>query len=161
MIFDSTSYMYVLDKRNTLLHKVSSRGRPAIDPAAADFPGDVCLTVSRNHKVFILYHIILHESKTIQYIGHKTSHKTCALSFNQINKVQYIAWLWTRYSLCGLHIWPSDTALLSVIAMTTFKCIVSASVTKVHSFVLSWLCIDDITEPTMTSQRLTTCFRIF
>ena len=34
-------YVYVLDKRNTL--------------AVADFPRDVCLTVSRNHKVFLLY----------------------------------------------------------------------------------------------------------
>ena len=28
---------------------------PALGPAAADFPLDVCLTVSRNHKVFLLY----------------------------------------------------------------------------------------------------------
>ena len=33
----------------------SGRGRPAVGPAAADFPQDVCLTVSRNHKVFLLY----------------------------------------------------------------------------------------------------------
>ena len=35
--------------------EVSGRGRPAVGPAAADFPRDVCLTVSRNHKVFLLY----------------------------------------------------------------------------------------------------------
>ena len=36
--------------------EVSSRGGPAVRPAAADFPRDVCLTVSRNHAVFLLYH---------------------------------------------------------------------------------------------------------
>ena len=35
--------------------EVSGRGRPAVGPAAADFPRCVCLTVSRNHKVFLLY----------------------------------------------------------------------------------------------------------
>ena len=29
--------------------------RPAVSRAGADFPRDVCLTVSRNHKVFLLY----------------------------------------------------------------------------------------------------------
>ena len=29
--------------------EVSGRGRSAVGPAAADFPRDVCLTVSRNH----------------------------------------------------------------------------------------------------------------
>ena len=31
--------------------------RPAVGPAAADFSRDVCLTVSRNHKVFPLDHL--------------------------------------------------------------------------------------------------------
>ena len=52
--------------------------------------------------------------------------------------IQYFARNWPWYSLRGLHISvslgfrqkPSDTALLSVIALTTFNCIVSASVTK-------------------------------
>ena len=51
--------------------------------------------------------------------------------------IQYFARNWPWYSLRGLHIritWFSsktnDTALLSVIALTTFNCIVSASVTK-------------------------------
>ena len=35
--------------------EVSGRDRPAVGPAAADFPWDVCLTVSRNHKVFLFY----------------------------------------------------------------------------------------------------------
>ena len=35
--------------------EVSGWGRPVVGPAAADFPRDVCLTVSRNHKVFLLY----------------------------------------------------------------------------------------------------------
>ena len=30
-------------------------GSPAVGPADADFPRDVCLTVTRNHKVFLLY----------------------------------------------------------------------------------------------------------
>ena len=30
-------------------------GGPQVRPAAADFPRDVCLTVSRNHAVFLLY----------------------------------------------------------------------------------------------------------
>ena len=34
-------------------------GRPAVRPAAADFPRDVCLTVSRNHAVFLFYHYVL------------------------------------------------------------------------------------------------------
>ena len=38
--------------------EVSGRGGPAVRPAAADFPRDVCLTVSRNHAVFLLYHIM-------------------------------------------------------------------------------------------------------
>ena len=37
--------MYVLDK-------------PVVGPAAADFPRDVCLTVSRNHKVFLFYPVL-------------------------------------------------------------------------------------------------------
>ena len=51
--------------------------------------------------------------------------------------IQYIALIWPRYSLRGLHIritWfsskTSDTALLLVIALTTFQCIISASITK-------------------------------
>ena len=35
--------------------EVSGRGGPAVRPAAADFPRDVCLTVSRNHAVFLWY----------------------------------------------------------------------------------------------------------
>ena len=38
--------------------EVSGRGGPAVRPAAADFPRDVCLTVSRNHAVFLLYCIV-------------------------------------------------------------------------------------------------------
>ena len=34
--------------------EVSGRGGPAVRPAAADFPRDVCLTVSRNHAVFTI-----------------------------------------------------------------------------------------------------------
>ena len=37
--------------------EVSGRGGPVVRPAAADSPRDVCLTVSRNHAVFLLYHI--------------------------------------------------------------------------------------------------------
>ena len=52
--------------------------------------------------------------------------------------IQYFARNWPWYSQRGLHISvslsfrqkPSDTALLSVIALTTFNCFVSASVTK-------------------------------
>ena len=51
--------------------------------------------------------------------------------------IHYFARNWPWYNLRGLHIritWfslkTSDTALLSVIALTTFNCIVSASVTK-------------------------------
>ena len=57
--------MYVLDKRNTLwlrdMVRQTSLGKSAagadlpVGPAADDFPRDVCLTVSRNHKVFLLY----------------------------------------------------------------------------------------------------------
>ena len=36
--------------------EVSDRGGPAVRPAAADFPRDVCLTVYRNHAVFLLGH---------------------------------------------------------------------------------------------------------
>ena len=53
------------------------------------------------------------------------------------NFIQYFARNWPLYSLRGLHIRitrfsskPSDKALLSVIALTTFNCIVSAPVTK-------------------------------
>ena len=57
--------MFVLDKRNTLClcdkfrqtslgKSASGRGRPVVGPAAADFPLDVCRTVSHNHKVFLL-----------------------------------------------------------------------------------------------------------
>ena len=35
--------------------EVSGRGGPAVRPTAADFPRDVCLTVSRNHAVFLFY----------------------------------------------------------------------------------------------------------
>ena len=35
--------------------EVSSRGEPVVRPAAADFPWDVCLTVLRNHAVFLFY----------------------------------------------------------------------------------------------------------
>ena len=34
-----------------------SRNHAAVSPAAADFPRDVCLTVSRNHAVFLLYSV--------------------------------------------------------------------------------------------------------
>ena len=33
--------------------EVSGWGGPVVRPAAADFPRDVCLTVSRNHAVFL------------------------------------------------------------------------------------------------------------
>ena len=56
--------MFVLDKRNTFVftrqgqadipREVSGRGRPVVGPAVTDFPLDVCRTVSRNHKVFLL-----------------------------------------------------------------------------------------------------------
>ena len=61
-------HMFVLDKRNTAwlrdtvrqtsLGKSAAAGRtagPLRSAPAADFPGDVCLTVSRNHAVFLLY----------------------------------------------------------------------------------------------------------
>ena len=35
--------------------EVSGRGGPAVRSVDADFPRDVCLTVSRNHAVFLLY----------------------------------------------------------------------------------------------------------
>ena len=35
--------------------KVNTRGGPVVCPAGANFPQDVCLTVSCNHKVFLLY----------------------------------------------------------------------------------------------------------
>ena len=38
-------------------------GRPAVGPAAADFPRDVCLTVWPNHKVFLLYGTDKHKLK--------------------------------------------------------------------------------------------------
>ena len=38
--------------------EVSGRGGPAVRPAAADFPRDICLTVSRNHAVFLLYEVL-------------------------------------------------------------------------------------------------------
>ena len=50
------NYIFVLDKRNT-----------AVRPAAADFPRDDCLTVSRNHAVFVLY-IIVHMLRYWIYI---------------------------------------------------------------------------------------------
>ena len=65
LLFQSTilvvlTYMFVLNKRNTLwlrdTVRQTSLGNSAGDPAATDFPCDVCLTVSRNHKVFLLYH---------------------------------------------------------------------------------------------------------
>ena len=34
---------------------IRSGRHPSVGPTAADFPRDVCLTVSRNHKVFLLY----------------------------------------------------------------------------------------------------------
>ena len=47
--------MYVLDIRTV------------VGPAAADFPRDVCLTVSRNHKVFLLYTLsVLHNNDNLQ-----------------------------------------------------------------------------------------------
>ena len=58
------NYMCVLDKRNTAwlreTVRQTSRGKsvaagPAVRPAVADFPRDVCLTVSRNHAVFLLF----------------------------------------------------------------------------------------------------------
>ena len=48
--------------------EVSGRGRPAVGPAAADFPRDVCLTVSRNHKVFLLYQMALQMSHIGQHL---------------------------------------------------------------------------------------------
>ena len=39
--------------------EVSGRGRPAVRPAAPDFPRDICLTVSRKHAVFLSYWQIL------------------------------------------------------------------------------------------------------
>ena len=55
------NYIFVLDKRNTAWLRdtvrqtslgKSAAGAAAVRPAAADFPRDVCLTVSRNHAVF-------------------------------------------------------------------------------------------------------------
>ena len=51
-------YIFVLDRRNTVwlcdTVRQTSLGKSAPCPAAADFPRDVCLTVSRNHAVFLL-----------------------------------------------------------------------------------------------------------
>ena len=58
MINDVHIHIYpVLCPKLTLIHprEVSGRGGPAVRPAAADFPRDVCLTVSRNHAIFLLY----------------------------------------------------------------------------------------------------------
>ena len=60
--------------------------------------------------------------------------------------------------MCDNRQKASDTALLSVIALTTFNCIVSASVTK---GVLVCFVVTDVTEPIMTSQRLTARCVIF
>ena len=46
--------------------EVSGRGRPAVGPAAADFPRDVCLTVSRNHAVFLFYPVLCPKLTLIQ-----------------------------------------------------------------------------------------------
>ena len=46
--------------------EVSGRGRPQVGPAAADFPRDVCLTVSRNHKVFLFYPVLCPRLTLIQ-----------------------------------------------------------------------------------------------
>ena len=43
------TYMFVQNKRNTL--------RLLRSAPAADFPRDVCLTISCNHKVFLLYSV--------------------------------------------------------------------------------------------------------
>ena len=56
--------------------EVSGRGGPAVRPAAADFPRDVCLTVSRNHAVFLLYwswymNIIWDPPLQMQYICYR------------------------------------------------------------------------------------------
>ena len=47
--------------------EVSGGGRH-VAPAAADFPRDVCLTVLRNHKVFVLYALPGLNGLTDQYI---------------------------------------------------------------------------------------------
>ena len=40
-------------------------------PAAADFPRDVCLTVSRNHIVFLLYRITIQLARQNHWQNHK------------------------------------------------------------------------------------------
>ena len=68
------AYMFVLDKRNTLwlrnAVRQTSRGKSAAEAdrrsaPAADFPRDVCLTVSLNPKVFLLYWTTLQCHPTI------------------------------------------------------------------------------------------------
>ena len=51
--------------------EVSGRGGPAVRPAAADFPRDVCLTVSRNHAVFLLYIIFYFKKKKKSILAHE------------------------------------------------------------------------------------------
>ena len=48
------NYIFVLDKRNTAWLRDTVRQTSLGKSAAADFPRDVCLTVSRNHAVFLL-----------------------------------------------------------------------------------------------------------
>ena len=50
-----TSWQKILNIFPLYSQEVSGRGRPQVGPAAADFPRIVCLTVSRNHKVFLLH----------------------------------------------------------------------------------------------------------
>ena len=45
-------------------------GRPAVGPAAADFPRDVCLTVSRNHKIFLFYDDVCVPQKVIGRVSY-------------------------------------------------------------------------------------------
>ena len=64
------------------------------------------------HNIYIYTHIYIYLSSTLPEIDPDTAYVVCisvSLGFRQK---------------------PSDTALLSVIALTTFNCIVSASVTK-------------------------------
>ena len=81
----------------------------------------------------ILYNF-MHNVRTISsnLVAPSTSHTTI------YTFIKYMVQIWPRYSQRGLHIRitrfslkkTSDTALFSVIALTTFKCIVRAMVTK-------------------------------